>query len=186
MENASKALIMAGEVLIGVMILSLASYIILSFGSYSRNVNQQISESQITQFNVRFTNLAYRANISSQDIASIVNYAKQNNERYEARPGDDYYTDVFINGTSVISNDVNEFLTNNRNSTYYYCNLTNVRIDSINDASNEITITASTTENDITFNQRTGLVTRIVFHPVSDSSGNYANAILNGYKIIRN
>ena len=186
MENASKALIIAGEVLIGIMILSLASYLILSFGNYSRNLNERISESEITQFNVRFTNLAYRANISSQDIASIVNFAKQSNTRYEASPGDDFYTDVLIDGTSVISNDINEFLTNNGNSTYYYCNLTNVRIDNINDSAAEVTITASTTENDITFNPRTGLVTRIVFHPIYDASGNYANAILNGYEIIRN
>ena len=39
MENASKALIIAGEILIGVLILSLASYIVIQFGNFSRNMN---------------------------------------------------------------------------------------------------------------------------------------------------
>ena len=56
MENASKALIIAGEILIGIAILSLASYIFIQFGTFSSNLNTQISETSITQFNVHFTN----------------------------------------------------------------------------------------------------------------------------------
>lgn len=33
MENASKALIIAGEILIGILVLSLAAYIITQFGA---------------------------------------------------------------------------------------------------------------------------------------------------------
>ena len=58
MENASKALIIAGEVLIGVLVLSLAAYIVIQFGSFSRNLNDQISETEISSFNVNFTNFS--------------------------------------------------------------------------------------------------------------------------------
>ena len=54
MENASKALIIAGEILIGVLILSLASYIVIQFGNFSRNMNEQISATEIRTFNVNF------------------------------------------------------------------------------------------------------------------------------------
>ena len=39
MENASKALIMAGGVLIGVLIISLAVYLFVSFGQTSAEIN---------------------------------------------------------------------------------------------------------------------------------------------------
>ena len=73
MENASKALIIAGEVLIGVLILTLASFVITQFGSFSRNLNNQMSETEIRSFNVNFTNFSGRANISMQEVATIIN-----------------------------------------------------------------------------------------------------------------
>lgn len=185
MENASKALIIAGEVLIGVLILSLASYMIIQFGNYSRNVNSQISEAEIRQFNVHFTNFSGRANISAQDVASLINYANKSNSDYEAQPGDDFYVDVLIDGSSMLRPDVNinSFLNSNRNTTYYYCNLTAFNVEDINDDTREITIKANDTDADITYNEGTSLVTRINLHPITDSD--YANALLNGYNTIR-
>ena len=55
MENASKALLMAGGVLIGVLIISLAVYLFADFGSTSAEVNAQNAQKQITAFNSKFT-----------------------------------------------------------------------------------------------------------------------------------
>ena len=55
MENASKALIMAGGVLIGILIISLAVYLFADFGSTSAQINAQNSQKQITEFNSKFT-----------------------------------------------------------------------------------------------------------------------------------
>ena len=55
MENASKALIMAGGVLIGVLIISLAVYLFVSFGQTSAEINSQNAQKQISQFNSQFT-----------------------------------------------------------------------------------------------------------------------------------
>ena len=41
MENASKALLMAAEVLIGLLILSLAVYLFADFGSTSAEINKK-------------------------------------------------------------------------------------------------------------------------------------------------
>ena len=54
MENASNALIIAGGVLIGVLILSLAVYLFADFGSTSAEINKKTQEQQLVQFNSKF------------------------------------------------------------------------------------------------------------------------------------
>lgn len=89
MENASKALIMAGGVLIGVLILSLAAYLFVDLGSTSAEITAQNAEKQITEFNSKFTSYeGYKDNegnwqITIYDIISLAAYAKENNEYYE-------------------------------------------------------------------------------------------------------
>ena len=182
MENASKALIMAGEVLIGILILSLASYLVMSFGNFSKHLNTQMSESQITSFNVRFTNYSGRANISAQEIATIVNFVKQNNAEYEASPGDDYYADVLIDGKSILHNDLNAYLDNNKNSIFYSCNC-DIKVKSIDDTNEKIILSKydRIDNRDILYNDNTSLVTSINFRSITDQ--NYATALLKGYNL---
>lgn len=54
MENASKALIMAAEILIGVMIISVGVYIFNEMGKYSADTTAEMEETQIAQFNNQF------------------------------------------------------------------------------------------------------------------------------------
>ena len=51
MENASKAIIMAGGVLIAVAIISLALYAYATYRDYANSSEQILSTSQITSFN---------------------------------------------------------------------------------------------------------------------------------------
>lgn len=82
MENASKALIMAAGVLIGILIISLAVYLFVDFGSTSAEINAQNAEKQINQFNSKFTSYADKE-LTIYDVITVVNYAKENNEYYE-------------------------------------------------------------------------------------------------------
>ena len=54
MENASKALIMAAEILIGVMIISIGVYLFKTMGEYSAATTAEIEETQIATFNQQF------------------------------------------------------------------------------------------------------------------------------------
>lgn len=54
MENASKALIMAAEILVGIMIISIGVYLFNIFADYSRENYKQIEETQIAEFNNTF------------------------------------------------------------------------------------------------------------------------------------
>ena len=184
MENASKALIIAGEVLIGVLILSLASFVITQFGSFSRNLNNQMSETEIRSFNVNFTNFSGRANISMQEVATIINYAKKNNAEYEVGRNDPYFVDVIIDDTSVVEDiNINEFLDTTKNNTYYSCN---VQISNINTTNNEneIRVNRRMTDGDIVYNESTRRVCSITFHSITNTT--YINAILQHYTILWN
>lgn len=54
MENASKALIMAAEILIGIMIISIGVYIFNEMGKYSADTTAQLEAAQLAQYNNQF------------------------------------------------------------------------------------------------------------------------------------
>ena len=83
MENASKALMMAAGVLIGIMILTLAVYLFTSFGSASAEAHRQNAANQINQFNAQFTAYEGRTDVTIHDIVTIANLAKSSNDSYE-------------------------------------------------------------------------------------------------------
>lgn len=59
MENASKALIMAAGILIGVIVLSIFAYEFITISNTGEQYGQQIRKRQITQFNSQFEAYAY-------------------------------------------------------------------------------------------------------------------------------
>ena len=90
MENASKALIMAAEILIGVMIISAGVYLFNIFGDYSADSTKKIEQAQIDTFNDQF--LKYYSGTTAtdgtsgtiikctiHDIVNLANLAKKNN-----------------------------------------------------------------------------------------------------------
>ena len=81
MENASKALIMAGGILIAILVMSLFVYLIVSFGATSDKIHDQNAQTQITEFNAQFTKYQGRTNITIYDIVSVANLARENNKQ---------------------------------------------------------------------------------------------------------
>lgn len=102
MENASKALLMAASVLIGILILSLAVYLFVSFGSTSAEMHQQIETQQIAQFNSQFTSYEVK-NCTIYDIVTVANLATENNIYYELpnNQPNNYYISVKKGNTSI-------------------------------------------------------------------------------------
>lgn len=79
MENASKALIMAATVLIGVIILSLGLYLFAYFSNYANDVEQENITNQIAQFNSQF--LAFQGeDLTVYDVITLANLAKNYNQ----------------------------------------------------------------------------------------------------------
>lgn len=146
MENVSKALIIAGEVLIAVLVLSLAMVVIVKFGKFSANTNKRLSENELNDFNNKFYAFNGRINITADEIASLINFAKENNDLHEVdltnKQNAEYYVDVKIlgdgnyngsffkflskkNGDNIskadFKNFINDFL-KEYNDNFFYCN----------------------------------------------------------------
>lgn len=102
MENASKALLMAAGVLIGILILSLAVFLFANFGAASAEAHKQNEENQIEQFNVQFTAYQGRTDITIHDIVTVANLAKSTNQSFglTEKTENNYYITVSARTTS--------------------------------------------------------------------------------------
>lgn len=108
MENASKALLMAAGVLLGIMLLSLAVYLIVTFGSQSAEMHKQIETDRLNKFNTQFTSYEGKQ-CTIYDVITVANLATENNKYYELpriasttnATGNDMYIQVRLkkNGT---------------------------------------------------------------------------------------
>lgn len=84
MENASKALLMAAGVLVGVLIISVGVALFNSFAGSSKNIITKLEEKDISEFNNNFLKY-YGENIevTAHDVITIANTAKQSNKEQE-------------------------------------------------------------------------------------------------------
>ena len=97
MENASKALIMAAEVLIGVVVISIGVVLFSMFQNYSRDTIDQMNQSKVTEFNNNFSKYVGTVstfdsvkkkevnipiNVSAHDVITAANFARENNSYY--------------------------------------------------------------------------------------------------------
>lgn len=109
MENASKALLMAAGVLIGVLILTLAVYLFATFGATSAELHKQQATNRLNEFNSQFTSYEEKNEdgLTIYDFITVANLATENNKYYDleyknlssnALPQNqsDYYVSVFI------------------------------------------------------------------------------------------
>ena len=140
MENASKALLMAGGVLLGILILSLAVYLFSNFGGASSRIHDNIEENQTAQFNSQFTKYVGNENVTIHDVVTMANLATENNKYYEMpkrgsiASGSDNYITVLLDGIQI------EYGYGNSQSeiTQRYNNLLSAQVDDITATSSEL------------------------------------------------
>ncbi len=81
MENASKALIIAGAILLSILIIGLGVAVFNNANSTSGKADLSVQE--IAAHNAQFE--AYDGRIKGQQVRTLVNMIKKNNEEYEDR-----------------------------------------------------------------------------------------------------
>lgn len=100
MENASKALIIAGAILISILIISLGVIIYQQAAGVINN--NAMSEVEVTQFNEPF--LSYTgSNVRGANVNALLNKIQSNNSTY----ADDDSKRIEVTGTITLSADVN-------------------------------------------------------------------------------
>lgn len=110
MENASKALIIAGGVLIGILVLSLIAYLFIYFGAHTSEVNDIAEQRQLAKYNAQYTVYENNNNLSVYDVVNIINIAHENNLKYKDESENVYNTTykvaVYVDGSdkAIVSN----------------------------------------------------------------------------------
>ena len=113
MENASKALLIAGGMLLLILVFSFATLLFRRMGAQSSEFYKDMSDTEIYEFNQQFFNYE-RNDLRIQDVISIINLAKDSNARekvpviLEVR----YLGNVLdlnnVNTKEMLSNSINE------------------------------------------------------------------------------
>ena len=80
MENVSKALIIVAEILIGVLLLTLMVFLFRSAGDFTGTVEDNIKVKNNNEFNTKFEQYRDRKDLTPQDVISIANLARSNNQ----------------------------------------------------------------------------------------------------------
>ena len=103
MENASKALIMAAGILVGMLILALMVTLFASAGNLNKSYDQSREASKVQQFNVNFIKYIEK-DLTIHDVLTIYNFAKQSGiqDSKITRPGG------FNFNTDQIKKDLND------------------------------------------------------------------------------
>ena len=122
MENASKALLIAGGVLLVIMVLSFATLLFGRLGAQTSDFYGDMTETEIYEFNQKFFN--YEGDINIQDVVSVINLAKDSNKRGKAP----VVIVVQLNGSevdleNVKNSDIGKMLSDDLNNekTIYHC-----------------------------------------------------------------
>ncbi len=85
MENASKALIISAEILIGVLLLTFLVFMLNSMDTFSQTVNSNIETKNVNEFNSQFETYNGRNNLTAQDVITIGNLARNYNNTEEGQ-----------------------------------------------------------------------------------------------------
>lgn len=91
MENASKALLIAGAMLLLILVLTFSVYLVRRIGGQTSELYSDMEQSKIDEFNQKFFNYDGRGTkkdsegkwinpLTIQDVVSIINLAKDNNQ----------------------------------------------------------------------------------------------------------
>lgn len=167
MENASKALLMAAGVLIGVILLTLMAYLFGSFSISTGNVEKEIELGQIQNFNNKFLAYDGQQNLTIYDVLSTVNLAKDNNTNYNLTQQDDY--NYYISVDLVVDNNTYTNLEQNDNFNITVEKLKNdekymyTEIDTEIQSSNQNVSKLTKYKCEVFINENTGLVNKIKF-----------------------
>lgn len=95
MENASKALLIAGGVLIAMIIASFGVYLYGVYHEHAENVMNRLTESQITEFNAKFTAFEGRE-LTTNEVISIMNLVREENNSLAGENG--HKVNILITG----------------------------------------------------------------------------------------
>lgn len=141
MENASKALLMAGGVLIAILLLTLFAYLFGKMASSTSSIYQTIEKHEIDEFNQQFLNYEGRGIIkrknakgeevpnylTPQDVATLINLAQnsEKNSKFNAK------VEVTLGGKPISKTSKEWLQENGSTEKKYICQSIHVNSDTL-------------------------------------------------------
>ena len=178
MENATKALLIAGGVLLGILILGVLIYMATTLSSLSKAKEKEKEIEQIAEFNKVYESYD-KKKLRGTEVVSIINRAIDNNTKYEGNS--DRQIKVYVTvGTGRNVDASNQIITGDNltsGTTYEFTGIEQ-RDDGSNDGTTYNSILSDTTTNGpkhsfmysryfkctkITYNSSNGMVNAIYF-----------------------
>lgn len=106
MENASNALLIAGAVLLAILIIAVGITLYNKYEGTAQQYEKRMDAVELNRYNTNFEVFEGRKDITAQDIVTLVNFVKNNNE-YTSYPN----AEIKVDGNDI-ANTIN-FLQNN-------------------------------------------------------------------------
>lgn len=116
MENASKALIIAGGVLIAILLLTLFTYLFSKMATGTSKIYDKMEQSEIAEFNQKFLNYKGRDDLKIQDVVTIINLAKDGTEGPNAKAS----VKVYLGSNEITDNVIKDMLSDKENVKHTY------------------------------------------------------------------
>lgn len=114
MENASKALLIAGGVLIAIIIITMFIMMFSRLSNIQKDQEEQTRIEQLAAFNAEFE--AYNKKVMyGVDVITLINKVAENNKKYSGNT--DYQITVILNGVEVTNS---SSLLNEENEKYLF------------------------------------------------------------------
>lgn len=125
MENASKALLMAAGILMGILVISLIVYIYATFSDSTQKNIKQMELNSLTAFNSKYLSYDGREDLTYYDIANVATMARNDNKNNEeqvyvrlmkgimmpgATPSGLYTTEVNLSNLDIPSKSYDDFI----------------------------------------------------------------------------
>lgn len=104
MENASKALLMAAGVLIGLLVLTSLMFMYNHLKSLPKTQEEILEAEQLVEFNKQYESYN-RENLRGTDVISVINKAIDNNKKYDAKDTSDAY---YVNVTFILTHELTQ------------------------------------------------------------------------------
>lgn len=101
MENASKALLIAGGILLSILVLSFGLYFLNMYRDHTRNIYKEMIQSQTLELNTKFTKYQGQE-LTMQDVITIMNLARNNNKKYELTSSTESNYYIEVEGNSIV------------------------------------------------------------------------------------
>ena len=127
MENASKALVIAAGVLLGIVVLSMGVLLRATLQGTADTYTATLDANEIKKYNSNFTVFERREDITPQEIATVVSIARETNRstKVSLSTPEGFYENLVLEWTSGdldFESNKSEFLRNNI-TRKYKCNL---------------------------------------------------------------